>query len=104
MEDARLSARAKLMPMIKRFARMALLLIGLVAEANSQAGAVPGAEWRQLATPERAGWSATGWRRYVGMSKRWARPGRWSCGKAWWLPHGETSGTGPICTPALRAY
>jgi hypothetical protein len=59
MEDALLSGRVKLMPMIKRFARMAWLLLGLVAEANSQAGAVPGAEWRQLATPERAGWSAT---------------------------------------------
>ena len=59
MENALLSGRAKLMPMIKRFARMTLLLLGLVAEANSQAGPVPGAEWRQLATPERAGWSAT---------------------------------------------
>ena len=59
MEDALLSGRVKLMPMIKRFARMALLLLGLVAEANSQAGAVPDAEWKKLATPERAGWSAT---------------------------------------------
>jgi hypothetical protein len=57
MEDALLSGRAKLMPMIKRFVRMALLLLGLAAEANSQAGGVPGAEWMQLATPERAGWS-----------------------------------------------
>jgi CubicO group peptidase (beta-lactamase class C family) len=59
MEDAVLSGRVKLMPMMKGFAGMALLLLGLVAEANSQAGAVPGAEWRRLATPERAGWSAT---------------------------------------------
>ena len=59
MEDALLSGRVKLMPMMMRFAGMALLLLGLVAEANSQAGAVPGAEWRQFATPERAGWSAT---------------------------------------------
>jgi CubicO group peptidase (beta-lactamase class C family) len=55
--DALLSGRAKLMPVIKRFVRMALLLLGLAAEANSQAGGVPGTEWMQLATPERTGWS-----------------------------------------------
>ncbi|MGA7926123.1 MAG: hypothetical protein WCA20_09015 [Candidatus Sulfotelmatobacter sp.] len=48
--------------MMKRFALVALLLLGLVAEANSQAGGVPGAEWRQFASPERAAWSAsTAW-------------------------------------------
>src|SRR6202522_86230 len=37
---------------------VALLVLGLVVEANSQAGSVPGVEWQQLASPERAGWSA----------------------------------------------
>jgi CubicO group peptidase (beta-lactamase class C family) len=36
---------------------MALLLLGLVVEANSQSSGVPGAEWRQLTAPEQAGWS-----------------------------------------------
>jgi CubicO group peptidase (beta-lactamase class C family) len=37
---------------------VALLVLGLVVEANSQAGSVPGVEWQQLASPERARWSA----------------------------------------------
>jgi CubicO group peptidase (beta-lactamase class C family) len=41
----------------KRFGLLALLLLGFVVEANAQASGVPGAEWMQLASPERAGWS-----------------------------------------------
>jgi CubicO group peptidase (beta-lactamase class C family) len=35
-----------------------LLLALAAANANSQTSGVPGAEWKQLASPERAGWSA----------------------------------------------
>jgi CubicO group peptidase (beta-lactamase class C family) len=42
----------------KRFGLLALLLLGFVVEANAQASGVPGAEWKQLASPEQAGWSA----------------------------------------------
>jgi CubicO group peptidase (beta-lactamase class C family) len=35
-----------------------LWLLALVANASSQTGSVPGAEWKQLASPEGAGWSA----------------------------------------------
>jgi hypothetical protein len=45
--------------MIRRFARMALLLLGLVARPTLKQALYRGAEGRQLATPERAGWSAT---------------------------------------------
>jgi CubicO group peptidase (beta-lactamase class C family) len=37
---------------------VALLLFGLVLVANSQSSSVPGVEWKQFASPERAGWSA----------------------------------------------
>jgi len=37
---------------------MALLLLGSVVEANSQVNGVPGGDWKQLASPEKAGWSA----------------------------------------------
>jgi CubicO group peptidase (beta-lactamase class C family) len=39
--------------------RLAVLsLLGLVLAANGQSSSVPGAEWKQFASPERAGWSA----------------------------------------------
>ncbi|HLB91175.1 MAG TPA: serine hydrolase [Terriglobales bacterium] len=44
--------------MRKRSSMTALLLLGLAIAANSQSSAVPGAEWKQLAAPEQAGWSA----------------------------------------------
>jgi CubicO group peptidase (beta-lactamase class C family) len=44
--------------MLKRFGLMALLLLGLATQASSQAGTTPGEEWKQLASPEQAGWSA----------------------------------------------
>ena len=34
------------------------MLLGLVMEAHGQASHVPGEEWRQLASPLQAGWSA----------------------------------------------
>jgi len=37
---------------------VAVLVFGLVLDANSQASGVPVVEWQQLASPERAGWSA----------------------------------------------
>jgi CubicO group peptidase (beta-lactamase class C family) len=42
----------------QRVVLMAFVLFGLAGEANSQASAVPGAEWKQLTSPEQAGWSA----------------------------------------------
>jgi len=36
---------------------MPLLLLGLAIAASSQSSGVPGAEWKQLAAPEQAGWS-----------------------------------------------
>jgi len=36
----------------------ALLLLGLMVGANAQSSGVPGAEWKELAKPEQAGWSA----------------------------------------------
>ena len=47
----------KLLRMGKRVGLMALLLVGLVVEATSQASRVPGAEWTRLASPEQVGWS-----------------------------------------------
>jgi CubicO group peptidase (beta-lactamase class C family) len=44
--------------MLKRFGVIGFLLLGLAVEAYSQASAVPGAEWQQLASPEQARWSA----------------------------------------------
>ena len=52
------SRRAKLIRMGKHLRPLALLVLGLVAEANSQATRVPGADWMRLASPEQAGWSA----------------------------------------------
>lgn len=43
--------------MVRLFGPMALLLLGLVVEANSQSSRVPDLEWRQLTAPEQAGWS-----------------------------------------------
>jgi CubicO group peptidase (beta-lactamase class C family) len=42
----------------RRLVWVALLLLGLAVEVNSQSSAVPGVEWKQLAAPEQAGWSA----------------------------------------------
>jgi CubicO group peptidase (beta-lactamase class C family) len=36
---------------------MALFLLGLAVAAKCQSSGVPGAEWKQLASPEQAGWS-----------------------------------------------
>jgi CubicO group peptidase (beta-lactamase class C family) len=44
--------------MHKRSILMAVLLLGSAIAANSQSSGVPGAEWKQLAAPEQAGWSA----------------------------------------------
>ena len=44
--------------MMKRSSLVALLLLGLAVGANAQSSGVPGAEWRQYASPEKAGWSA----------------------------------------------
>jgi CubicO group peptidase (beta-lactamase class C family) len=43
--------------MRKRSSLMPLLLLGLAIAASSQSSGVPGAEWKQLAAPEQAGWS-----------------------------------------------
>jgi len=37
---------------------MMILLLGLAIRANPQSTSVPGVEWKQLASPEQAGWSA----------------------------------------------
>jgi CubicO group peptidase (beta-lactamase class C family) len=37
---------------------MALLVLGWVVVANCQSSGVPGVEWKQLASPEQAGWPA----------------------------------------------
>jgi CubicO group peptidase (beta-lactamase class C family) len=42
----------------KHFGLISLLLLVLAVAANGQSGAVPGAEWKQLKPPEKAGWSA----------------------------------------------
>jgi CubicO group peptidase (beta-lactamase class C family) len=42
----------------KRSGFIALLLLALAVDANSQSNAVPAAEWKRLASPEQAGWSA----------------------------------------------
>ena len=46
----------------KRFGAIALLLVGWAVQAGAQSdnvrGGVPSAEWKQLASPEQAGWSA----------------------------------------------
>jgi CubicO group peptidase (beta-lactamase class C family) len=41
----------------KRSCLVALALISLALEINAQSSAVPGAEWKQLASPQQAGWS-----------------------------------------------
>src|SRR6202167_5394167 len=41
----------------KRSCLVALSLISLALEINAQSSAVPGAEWKQLASPQQAGWS-----------------------------------------------
>ena len=46
------------MHMGKHLYPIALLVLGLVVEANSQASRVPGADWMHPASPEEAGWSA----------------------------------------------
>jgi CubicO group peptidase (beta-lactamase class C family) len=42
----------------KRCCLMALLLFGLAIQANCQSASVPAAEWKQLVSPEQAGWPA----------------------------------------------
>lgn len=44
--------------MLKRSGMMAFLLLALAFQANCQSTSVPGTEWRQLASPQQAGWSA----------------------------------------------
>jgi len=58
MKHTPLSPSAKPARIRVRIGLMALLLLGLVVEAASQSSGVPGAEWKQLAAPEQAGWSA----------------------------------------------
>src|SRR5208282_5236986 len=41
-----------------QFVFVILLLFGFVRAANSQSNGMPGAEWKQFTSPERAGWSA----------------------------------------------
>ena len=52
-----LSSCVRLARMGKRFSLVAFLLFAWVAHANCQSGGVPGAEWKQLTSPEQAGWS-----------------------------------------------
>jgi CubicO group peptidase (beta-lactamase class C family) len=42
----------------KRSGFIALLLLALAVDANSHSRAVPAAEWKRLASPEQAGWTA----------------------------------------------
>lgn len=58
MKCAPLSSCARPPRVRKRSGLLALLLLGLVVEANSQVSGVPGVAWQQLTSPERAGWSA----------------------------------------------
>lgn len=44
--------------MDKRAVFTTLLLIGLVIQANCQSGVVPGARWKQVLSPNQAGWSS----------------------------------------------
>jgi CubicO group peptidase (beta-lactamase class C family) len=44
--------------MIKRSSMMAVLLLAMVVKAKPQLNGVPGMEWKQLVSPEQAGWSA----------------------------------------------
>jgi CubicO group peptidase (beta-lactamase class C family) len=44
--------------MRERSGLIALLPLALAVDANSQSSAVPAAEWKRLASPEQAGWSA----------------------------------------------
>lgn len=44
--------------LVMRSFLMTFLLLCLVLEAGSQSNALPGTEWKQLASPEQAGWSA----------------------------------------------
>jgi len=48
----------KLKGVRKRSDLIALLLLALAVDANSRSSAVPAAEWKRLASPEQAGWSA----------------------------------------------
>jgi len=43
--------------MSKRSGFIAFLLLGLAVTANCQTASVPGAAWKQVASPEQAGWS-----------------------------------------------
>jgi len=43
--------------MRQRFVVTALLLLGLVVQANAQSRNLPGSEWKQLVSPEQTGWS-----------------------------------------------
>ncbi len=44
--------------MSKRASLAALLVFGMAVEVYCQSGSVPGVEWKQLASPQQAGWSA----------------------------------------------
>jgi CubicO group peptidase (beta-lactamase class C family) len=44
--------------MSKRSALIVLMVLGLVIAAKPQSTGVPGAEWKELAAPEQAGWTA----------------------------------------------
>jgi CubicO group peptidase (beta-lactamase class C family) len=44
--------------MSERSGLMVLLMLGLAIAAKPQSTGVPGAEWKQLASPEQAGWTA----------------------------------------------
>jgi len=51
-------SRVRLTRMSLRVGAIALLVLAVVVEATPQSTGVPGAEWKQLASPEAAGWSA----------------------------------------------
>jgi CubicO group peptidase (beta-lactamase class C family) len=58
MKHALLSSCAKPSRLRKPPALLAVLLLGLVIRANPQSSGAPGAQWKQLASPEQAGWPA----------------------------------------------
>ena len=57
MKHALLLSIVRLTRRGKRSSLMALFLLGLAVAAKCQSSGVPGAEWKQLASPEQAGWS-----------------------------------------------
>jgi CubicO group peptidase (beta-lactamase class C family) len=58
MKRASLFSSSKSPRVRNRSGLLALLVLGLAVQANSQASGVPGVQWKELVSPERAGWSA----------------------------------------------